>query len=171
MRRVVLRRETGPREARARGGGEDARFRSAQARREGLCQGRPRLLAGEPNADNTRTYAFRLDDIHGRLEGVRRPRTQRLRSLPRVPPRERVRARQEPCQRHRELLVVREGQAREVQRLRFRQICATLERVRVAVQPQARGLAAANQEVVSLYEFFLKILVKHLKNYVKKTKK
>ena len=61
----------------------------------------------------------------------------------RMPQRERVRAGKEPCQRNRELL-----ELREVQRLQFRRFCATLEGVRVAVQPQARGLAPAAQEVV-----------------------
>ncbi len=37
----------------------------------------------------------------------------------------------------------------------------------VAVQPQARGLAATNQKVVSLREFFLKMLVKHLVFFAK----
>ena len=69
-RRVVLRREKGARKARARGGGKDAGVRAAQARREGVRQGGRGLLAGEPNADNTRTYARRLDDIHRRLEGL-----------------------------------------------------------------------------------------------------
>ncbi len=66
----------------------------------------------------------------------------------RMPQRERVRAWKEPCQRNRELLELREEAAREVQRLQFRRFCATLEGVRVAVQPQARGLAPAAQEVV-----------------------
>ena len=61
----------------------------------------------------------------------------------RMPQRERVRAGKEPRQRNRELL-----ELREVQRLQFRRFCATLEGVRVAVQPQARGLAPAAQEVV-----------------------
>ena len=66
----------------------------------------------------------------------------------RMPQRERVRAGKEPRQRNRELLELREEAAREVQRLQFRRFCATLEGVRVAVQPQARGLAPAAQEVV-----------------------
>ena len=66
----------------------------------------------------------------------------------RMPQRERVRAGKEPRQRHRELLELRQEAAREVQRLQFRRFCATLEGVRVAVQPQARGLAPAAQEVV-----------------------
>ena len=66
----------------------------------------------------------------------------------RMPQRERVRAGKEPRQRHRELLELREEAAREVQRLQFRRFCATLEGVRVAVQPQVRGLAHAAQEVV-----------------------
>ena len=70
VRRVVLRREEGARKARARGGGKDAGVRAAQARREGVRQGGRELLAGEPNADNTRTYARRLDDIYRRLEGL-----------------------------------------------------------------------------------------------------
>ena len=51
----------------------------------------------------------------------------------RIPPRERVRARQEPRQRHRELLELREGKARQIQRLQLQRFCATLEGVRVAV--------------------------------------
>ncbi len=66
----------------------------------------------------------------------------------RMPQRERVRPWQEPRQRNRELLELRQEAAREVQRLQFRRFCATLEGVRVAVQPQARGLAPAAQEVV-----------------------
>ena len=66
----------------------------------------------------------------------------------RMPQRERVRARQEPCQRNRELLELREEAAGEVQRLQLRRFCATLEGVRMAVQPQARGLAPAAQEIV-----------------------
>ena len=66
----------------------------------------------------------------------------------RMPQRERVRAGKEPRQRNRELLELRQEAAREVQRLKFRRFCATLEGVRVAVQPQARGLAPAAQEVV-----------------------
>ena len=66
----------------------------------------------------------------------------------RIPQRERVRAGKEPRQRNRELLELRQEAAREVQRLQFRRFCATLEGVRVAVQPQARGLAPAAQEVV-----------------------
>ena len=66
----------------------------------------------------------------------------------RMPQRERVRAGKEPRQRNRELLELREEAAREAQRLQLRRFCATLEGVRVAVQPQARGLAPAAQEVV-----------------------
>ncbi|MBD5439170.1 MAG: IS1595 family transposase [Treponema sp.] len=57
----------------------------------------------------------------------------------RIPPRERVRARQEPRQRHRELLELREGKARKVQRLQFRQICATLEGVRTRNEVSSGG--------------------------------
>ncbi len=68
-------------------------------------------------------------------------------------------------QRHRELLVVREGATLEVQRLRFRQICATLEGVRardeVSIGGQARGFACAGKKNISLREIFLKRLVKH----------
>ena len=54
---------------------------------------------------------------------------RRLRALPRLPQRERVRARKEPCQRHREILELRQAAACEVQRLQFRRVRATLERV------------------------------------------
>ena len=53
-------------------------------------------------------------------------------------------ARQEPRQRHRELLKFREGKARQIQRLQLRRFCATFEGVRVAVQSQTRGLVAFN---------------------------
>ena len=82
------------------------------------------------------------------MEGVRRAHPQRLRAPPRLPQRERVRTRQKPRERHRELLVLREEEAGEIQRLCFRRFCATLERVRVEVQPPQRGSAAASQEVV-----------------------
>lgn len=75
----------------------------------------------------TMVCAGRPDDMHRRLEDLRRAAPQRLRAPQGVPPRERVRTRKEPCRRHRELLVVREGKAREAQRLRLGQIRAATE--------------------------------------------
>ena len=57
----------------------------------------------------------------------------------RIPPRERVRARQEPRQQNLELLELREGKARQIQRLQFRQICATLEGVRTRNEVSSGG--------------------------------
>ena len=84
MQRIVLRSEEGPRQARARSGWKDASIRASQAWREGLRAGRGELLAGELNADNTRTYAVWLNDIHRRLESLRRSDSQRLRAPPRL---------------------------------------------------------------------------------------
>ena len=83
-----------------------------------------------------------------RLEGIRRSRPQRLRTLPRLPQRKRVRARQEPRQRHRELLEFRQEAACEVQRLQLRRVRAIFEGVRVEIQPPQRRPAGSYQEAV-----------------------